>query len=135
MDLSHTDHLHADTLGGGGVVFNKPKVTSTDEWIEVAWQSRSTRPPAFYPRMIPNLPELVDLTLRVSWFAASAMRLDASVRHEGKAGADCHRGTTAPIFSPASEDSTPSFYAMTRNSAAVDTSANKRNPEKTKHTN
>src|SRR3546814_9408915 len=70
MDLSHTDHLHADTLGGGGVVFNKPKVTSTDEWIEVAWQSRSTRPPAFYPRMIPNLPELVALTLRVRWFAA-----------------------------------------------------------------
>src|SRR3546814_11786853 len=29
MDLSHTDHLHADTLGGGGVVFNKPTVTST----------------------------------------------------------------------------------------------------------
>src|SRR3546814_8016429 len=86
MDLSHTDHLHADTLGGGGVVFNKPKVTSTDEWIEVAWQSRSTRPPAFYPRMIPNLPELVDLTLRVRWFAASAMRLDAEVRHEGKEG-------------------------------------------------
>src|SRR3546814_17753934 len=45
MDLSHTDHLHADTLGGGGVVFNKPKVTSTDEWIEVAWQSSSTRAP------------------------------------------------------------------------------------------
>src|SRR3546814_18480050 len=65
MDLSHTDHLHTDTLGGGGVVFNKPKVTAADEWIEVAWQSRSTRPPAFYPRMIPNLPELVDLTLRV----------------------------------------------------------------------
>src|SRR3546814_4688204 len=81
MDLSHTDHLHADTLGGGGVVFNKPKVTSTDEWIEVAWQSRSTRPPAFYPRMIPNLPELVDLTLRVRWFAASdrtSTRLNSS---------------------------------------------------------
>src|SRR3546814_19264056 len=89
MDLSHTDHLHADTLGGGGVVFNKPKVTSTDEWIEVAWQSRSTRPPAFYPRMIPNLPELVDLTLRVRWFAASAMRLDAERSEERRVGKEC----------------------------------------------
>ncbi|API59721.1 hypothetical protein BSL82_10655 [Tardibacter chloracetimidivorans] len=124
MDLSHTDHLHADTLGGGGVVFNKPKVTSTDEWIEVAWQSRSTRPPAFYPRMIPNLPELVDLTLRVRWFAASAMRLDAEVRHEGKEGDDCHRGTAAHIFTPESEDSTHYFYAMTRNYAADDEAVN-----------
>src|SRR3546814_1793807 len=100
MDLSHTDHLHADTLGGGGVVFNKPKVTSTDEWIEVAWQSRSTRPPAFYPRMIPNLPELVDLTLRVRWFAASAMRLDAEVRHR-------------------SEEHTSELQSLMRNSYAV----------------
>src|SRR3546814_17747436 len=115
MDLSHTDHLHADTLGGGGVVFNKPKVTSTDEWIEVAWQSRSTRPPAFYPRMIPNLPELVDLTLRVSWFAASALRLDEEVRHEGKEGDDCHRATAAPIFPPANGDPPPSFSAIPRN--------------------
>src|SRR3546814_2488380 len=101
-----------------------PKVTSTDEWIEVAWQSRSTRPPAFYPRMIPNLPELVDLTLRVRWFAASAMRLDAEVRHEGKEGDDCHRGTAAHIFTPESEDSTHYFYAMTRNYAADDEDVN-----------
>src|SRR3546814_11987494 len=70
--------------------------------------------------MIPNLPELVDLTLRVRWFAASAMRLDAEVRHEGKEGDDCHRGTAAHIFTPEREDRTHSFYAMTRNYAADD---------------
>src|SRR3546814_12444639 len=69
-------------------------------------------------------PELVDLTLRVRWFAASAMRLDAEVRHEGKEGDDCHRGTAAHIFTPESEDSTHYFYAMTRNYAADDEDVN-----------
>lgn len=124
MDLSHTDYLHADTLGGGGVVFNKPRVTTADQWIEIAWHSNNTQPPAFYPRMIPTLPDLVDLTLRVRWFPASAMRLDSEIRHAGMEG-DCHRAIAAHIFTPERKDSTHYFYAMTRNYAEDDEGLNR----------
>lgn len=125
MDLSHTDYLHADTLGQGGVVFNKPKVSTGDDWIEVVWQSRNAEPPAFYPRMIPDLPELVDLTLRVRWFPAAAMRLDSEIRYDGMPGEDCHRATAAHIFTPESADRTHYFYAMARNFAEQDEALNR----------
>ncbi|KKC27175.1 aromatic ring-hydroxylating dioxygenase subunit alpha [Sphingomonas sp. SRS2] len=124
MDLSHTDYLHAETLGKGGVVFNKPNVTTTDEWVEVSWESRNARPPAFYPRMIPNLPELVDLTLRVRWIPAAAMRLDAEIRHDGKQGDDCHRASAAHIFTPETKDSTHYYFALVRNFAEEDAALN-----------
>jgi len=124
MDLSHTDYLHADTLGGGGVAFSKPDITTTDSWIEVVWQSRDAHPPAMYPRMIPNLPELVDLTLRVRWFPASIMRLDGEVRHKNMSGDDCHRAIAAHIFTPESEGTTHYFYAIARNFAEEDEACN-----------
>lgn len=124
MDLSHTDYLHADTLGQGGVVFNKPQVRSTEDWIEVAWHSKDARPPAFYPRMITDLPERVDMTLKVRWFPASAMRLDSEIRYEGMPGDDCHRAIAAHIFTPESADRTHYFYAMARNYAEGDAALN-----------
>jgi phenylpropionate dioxygenase-like ring-hydroxylating dioxygenase large terminal subunit len=124
MDLSHTDYLHADTLGQGGVVFNKPEVISTDDWIEVVWKSKDARPAAFYTRIIPDLPDLVDMTLKVRWFPASAMRLDSEIRHEGKLGDDCHRAIAAHIFTPESAETTHYFFAMARNYAEQDDALN-----------
>ena len=124
MDLSHTDYLHSDTLGQGGVVFNKPKVELSENWIEVAWRSENARPPAFYPRMIQDLPELVDLTLRVRWYPASVMRLDSEISHDGMASADCHRAIAAHIFTPETEDRTHYFYAIARNYAVLDEALN-----------
>ena len=124
MDLSHTDYLHADTLGQGGVVFNKPKVQLSDDWIEVVWRSENSRPPAFYPRMIQDLPELVDLTLRVKWYPASVMRLDSEISYDGMPGTDCHRAIAAHIFTPETEDRTHYFYAIARNYAVGDEALN-----------
>lgn len=120
MDLSHTDYLHADTLGGGGVAFSKPKVTNTDEWIEITWQSRNASPPAFYPSVIPNLPEKVDLLLKVRWFAASAMQIISEVSYDGLEANEPHRATAAHIFTPETQDSTHYFFAMARNYAEND---------------
>lgn len=125
MDLSHTDYLHADTLGQGGVVFNKPQVSLADEWIEVAWRSLNARPPAFYPRMITGLPELVDLTLTVRWYPASIMRLDSEVTYEGRPSTDAHRAIAAHIFTPESDGRTHYFYAITRNFAEEDEALNR----------
>ncbi len=125
MDLSHTDYLHANTLGGGGVVFNKPKVTKTEGWIEVVWESRDAPPPPIYRRRNPEIPDRVDLTLRVRWYAASVMRLDSEVRYDGRRGDDCFRGIAAHIFTPETPDSTHYFFAITRNYAVDDDQLNR----------
>ncbi len=125
MDLSHTDYLHANTLGGGGVVFNKPKVTKTEGWIEVVWESRDAPPPALYPRIMPDLPPQVDLTLRVRWYPAAAMRLDGEVRHAGMPEGTCHQAAAVHIFTPESKDRTHYFFAIARNFVEEDEALNK----------
>tara|TARA_R110000787_G_scaffold36626_8_gene93320 strand:- start:7 stop:633 length:627 start_codon:yes stop_codon:yes gene_type:complete len=120
MDLSHTDYLHADTLGGGGVVFNKPKVSKTEQWIEVVWDSHNAPPPPIYRKRNPDLPELVDLTLRVRWYPASVMQLDAEVRYDGRRGDDCIRSTAAHLFTPETRSHTHYFYSIARNYAVDD---------------
>lgn len=124
MDLSHTDYLHADTLGGGGVVFNKPKVTKTEKWIEVTWKSNNAPPPPVYRKRNPDLPELVDLTLRVRWYPAAVMRLDGEVRYDGMAEGACHQAAAGYIFTPESKNRTHYFFAIARNFVEHDDALN-----------
>jgi vanillate O-demethylase monooxygenase subunit len=128
MDLSHTDYLHADTLGQSGVVFSDPDVKLTDESIEVVYQSHDARPPAFLARIVPDLPERVNLTLRVRWFPAAVMRLDTEIRYPGMpkdlGGEDCYISRTAHVFTPETEEKTHYFYSITRNFAEEDAALN-----------
>ena len=128
MDLSHTDYLHADTLGQAGVVFSKPDVKITDDLIEVVWQSHDARPPAFFPRIIPNLPDRVNMTLKVRWLPAAVIFIDSEIRYPGipedLGGEDCFISRTAHIFTPETEGTTHYFYSITRNFAPEDPALN-----------
>ena len=115
MDLSHTDYLHPDTLGGGAVTKARPKVVETAEHIEVTSFAPDTPPSPLLRKLFPDLPAQTDFWQRVRWVAPGVMKLTAATGAAGGAEGDAMVNTNAHIVTPETATSSHYFFAATRN--------------------
>lgn len=126
LDLSHTDFLHHNTLGGGTITKTQQKVVETDEHIEVTWHAPDTAPFPLLRSLIKDLPEHTDTVQQVRWYAPSVMRLISAVVESGQAVEDGYTNINAHIMTPETETTTHYFFAATRNFATADADLNAR---------
>jgi phenylpropionate dioxygenase-like ring-hydroxylating dioxygenase large terminal subunit len=82
MDLTHTDYLHPDTLGGP-VTGAKTRVFRRDGHIVVEWVHLNCVAPGLFQRKVPS-PAKCDFWIEVSWQAPGAMVLSVAVVPEGQ---------------------------------------------------
>ncbi len=115
MDLSHTDYLHPNTLGGGAVTKVKPAVVEADDHIEVTWRADDTPPSPLLRKLFPDLPAQTDFWQRVRWYAPGVMKLTAATGAAGGAEEDALVNVNAHITTPETATSSHYFFAATRN--------------------
>ena len=115
LDLSHTDYLHPDTLGGGVISQTKPVVTATDDHVDVIWESPGAPPSPLMATVLPVGIKATDVWQEVRWFAPAAMRLISGAtaaggpKSEGFAVKNCH------IITPETARTSHYFFGSTRN--------------------
>ena len=124
MDLSHTDYLHPDTLGGAGITDTKPKIVEADDYIDVTWFSADTRPSPLLAGLFPDLPAETDFWQRVRWFAPGVMRLTAATVAAGGSFEEALANLNAHILTPETATSSHYFFAATRNYGEGDAELN-----------
>ena len=126
LDLSHTDYLHPDTLGGGATTRAKQQLTETDDYLEVTWFSANTPASPLVRSLMGNLPEHTDIFQTVRWYAPSIMRLTAAVVRAGGPREEACANLNAHIFTPETATTTHYFFGATRNYRTDDAQLNER---------
>ena len=126
LDLSHTDYLHPDTLGGGAVTKAKQRVEETAEHLEVTWHAKDAPPSPLLRSLLNDIPDKTDFVQKVRWYAPSVMRLIAATIEPGQLPAEGYANTNAHILTPETETTTHYFFAATRNYAVDDEALNQR---------
>ncbi len=126
MDLSHTDFLHPDTLGGRGITGTKQQIKETDEYVEVTWYVRDTPTPAQVLSMVDAMPARTDSFSRVRWFAPGLMKLSTGFMPVGGDEAAAASNFNSHIMTPETARTTHYFFAATRNYCVEDAALNER---------
>ena len=127
LDLSHTDFLHPDTLGGGAVTKAKQQIKEYDDCFDVTWFTRDVPPPPIMATLVKTLPPRTDSFARVRWFAPGVMKLTTGllpVDAADEAGAVSN--FNAHIMTPETARTTHYFFAATRNYCVDDATLNDR---------
>ena len=113
MDLSHTEFLHASTLGSAGVAAGDYRATQEGD---VVWSRRLTHAEVMtdglcdamgVPRGAP-----VDRWINVRWQAPANMLLYAGAVPTGRPQADGRETPTAHLFTPETAASTHYFFSI-----------------------
>lgn len=126
LDLSHTDFLHPNTLGGGAVTRTKQSVEEGSDYIEVTWHTPDTPPPPALHALFGSIPERTDIIHKVRWYAPAIMRLISAVLPAGQPIEQGFANVNAHIMTPESDTSTHYFFAATRNYLMEDAELNDR---------
>ena len=124
LDLSHTDYLHPDTLGGGATTLAKQQVVETGDYLEVTWTSANTPASPLVRSLIGNLPAHTDIFQKVRWYAPSILRLTSAVVRAGGPHDEAAANVNAHIFTPETATTTHYFFAATRNYRTADAQLN-----------
>lgn len=113
LDLTHTDYLHADTLGGGAMTRTRGRVTETPDSVVVEWNAVNETPMPLAVKF-GGVAGNVDSWTRVEWFAPSILTLGScsvptgTPRESGGSTLNLH------IMTPETETTTHYFFASTR---------------------
>ena len=114
MDLSHTDYLHPDTLGGGSITRTKAEVTDGEDGrVDVAWHSWNEVP---IPLLAKRLPAgaRVDAWTELSWSAPGVISLINGAVPTGTPRQGAPNSRNVHIFTPESDAMTHYFFGATR---------------------
>ena len=124
LDLSHTDYLHADTLGGGANTRAKISVKEIGEQVLVRWDAPNDIAPPIIHRLLPDPAAGYDQWTEVLWHPNGAMKLTTGLAmHDGAALA--HLNTwNAHLLTPETESSSHYLYASARAFATDDPHVN-----------
>ena len=126
LDLSHTDYLHPNTLGGGAVTKTRQKVEETPDYVEVTWNAPHSPPLPALRSLIGDLPQDTDIIQSVRWYAPAVMRLISATVESGKPAEQGFANVNAHIMTPETETTTHYFFAATRNFCTEDAELNAR---------
>lgn len=126
LDLSHTDYLHPDTLGGAGITGTKPEVVETDHYVDVIWSMSNTPPLPLIARLIPEMPALADTYQHMRWYPPGVMRLFVGTMPPGAPKSEAVLNRNAHILTPETANSSHYFFAATRNFCTDDGELNEK---------
>jgi phenylpropionate dioxygenase-like ring-hydroxylating dioxygenase large terminal subunit len=125
LDLSHTDYLHPDTLGGGGLTQAKPAVTVDGDTLIMRWENVGEHAPAAFDRELAVQGQLSNTVTQVIWHAPAVMRLFVSVESRVPGGGRISQ-TTMHIMTPETKMTTHYFVLSTRDFRSQDAEFNAR---------
>lgn len=126
LDLSHTDYLHPDTLGGGSITRTRAKVEQRDDGIiAIHWHSFDETP---VPLLATRLPEgaRADAWTEVEWSAPGVMRLVSGAVPAGTPREAGGNVMNVHILTPETESTSHYFFASTRDFAVDDAEYNEK---------
>ncbi|WCM25016.1 aromatic ring-hydroxylating dioxygenase subunit alpha [Sphingomonas sp. QA11] len=116
LDLSHTDYLHPDTLGGGAISRTRAKVMQRDDGvISIYWHVVDDVPTPLFRQFLPEKTDRVDSWTEVDWTAPGVMKLVSGAVETGGSRAGALNVENVHIFTPNTSVSTHYFFASTRN--------------------
>lgn len=127
LDLSHTDYLHPNTLGGGSITRTRAKVAEREDGvISIHWHVFDDVPTPLFAQFLPDGVTQVDSWSEVDWSAPGVMKLvSGAVEHggprEGALGVD-----NVHILTPETASTTHYFFASTRNFGMDDAALNEK---------
>jgi len=125
LDLTHTDYLHPDTLGGGSYTRTRAKVTEHDKGFSLHWHCFNEVP---QPIMRQNgmTADTADSWTEIEWMAPSIMTLRNGAVPAGTPRERGNNFLVAHIMTPETDTSTHYFFAATRDFARDDANVNAR---------
>ncbi len=124
LDLTHTDYLHPDTLGGGGLTRARGQVTTQGDTVAIRWENPAEVAPPALDREFIRQGELSDTVTQVEWVAPAILRLSVDVAPLCPDNGDEIRTATMHIMTPESPMRTHYFVVSTRNFRADDADYN-----------
>ena len=127
LDLSHTDYLHPDTLGGGAISRTRAKVSERgDGVIAIHWHMFDDVPTPLFAQFLPAGTGRVDSWTEVDWHAPGIMKLVSGAVATGQVREGALTVDNVHILTPETEASTHYFFASTRNFGSDDMALNER---------
>ncbi len=125
LDLSHTDYLHPETLGGGAITRSKAKVDArADGVIAVHWHTFDDVPAPLVATRLPAGVALVDGWTEVEWSAPGVMTLVNGAVPAGASREGAGNAINVHIMTPATTTTTHYFFASTRDFRLDDAALN-----------
>lgn len=115
MDLSHTDYLHPDTLGGGAISRSKAQVSELEDGrVRIFWEARNEVAPPAFAMHLPDPRAPADLWTDVIWSAPALMHLSTGVAPSGRSFEQGLGSSNLHMMTPETDTSTHYFFANTR---------------------
>ena len=115
LDLTHTDYLHPDTLGGGSITRTAAEVEEREDGIiAIAWRPMNEVPiPLALGRLPPGV-DRVDSWTEVEWSAPGVMKLVNGLVPAGTPRAAGGNAINVHILTPETATTSHYFFASTR---------------------
>lgn len=112
LDLSHTDYLHPDTLGG---MMTGAKVTVTEApgSVTIRWLATDCKPSAAYRALLPS-GALADKWIEVSWMPPATLILRTATTAAGVESSDDDVTATIHTMTPETATTTHYFFNNVR---------------------
>ena len=115
LDLSHTDFLHPDTLGGGSITRTPAEVEErADGVIAIHWRPMNETPIPLARGRLPPGVDRVDSWTEVEWSAPGVMKLTAGAVPAGAPRASGGNSVNVHVITPETRSSSHYFFASTR---------------------
>ena len=115
LDLTHTDYLHPDTLGGGSITRTAARIEERDDGIiAVAWQPMNEVPIPLIVDRLPRGVDRVDSWTEVEWSAPAVIKLVNGAVPAGTPRAAGGNAINVHIMTPETATTTHYFFASTR---------------------
>ena len=125
LDLSHTDFLHENTLGGGSITRTPPKVAEREGGIvAIDWHSFNEVPIPLVAKRLPAGIDRVDSWTEVEWNLPGVMKLVNGAVPAGTSRERADHVVNVHIITPETAGTTHYFFASTRNFRVDDAAFN-----------
>ena len=125
LDLSHTDFLHPDTLGGGSITRTRAEVEERDDGIiAIDWRPMNETPIPLMAGRLPPGVERVDSWTEVEWSAPGVMKLVNGAVPAGTPRGPGSNSINVHILTPETTTTSHYFFASTRDFALDDAAYN-----------
>ena len=127
LDLSHTDYLHPNTLGGGSITRTRARVFEREGGvIAIHWHVFDDVPTPLFAQFLPAGTGHVDSWSEVDWHAPGVMKLVSGATPTGTSREGAVNVDNVHILTPETQGTTHYFFASTRNFGTGDAALNER---------